>query len=77
MRSGTACQVVFWGPKALEINELLLYTTMNRQATIMLVVGLIVKRHNNVSRLLGARQCRWYLNPDIPEAIALQGRYWI
>ncbi|CAL4928117.1 unnamed protein product [Urochloa decumbens] len=73
--SGLQAQLTLWGQRATQFNVDGVYNNEEAKAVVGLFVGCLVKSYRGQDYLSGSSACKWYFNPEIPEAEEFYGRY--
>ncbi|CAL5061540.1 unnamed protein product [Urochloa decumbens] len=73
--SGLQTQVTLWGQRATQFNVDGVYNNEEAKAVVGLFVGCLVKSYRGQDYLSGSSACKWYFNPEIPEAEDFYSRY--
>ncbi|CAL5056832.1 unnamed protein product [Urochloa decumbens] len=73
--SGLQMQLTLWGQRATQFNVDGIYNNEERKAVVGLFVGCLVKSYRGQDYLSGSSACKWYFNPEIPEAEEFHNRY--
>ncbi|KAJ1262209.1 hypothetical protein BS78_09G089300 [Paspalum vaginatum] len=68
-------KVTLWGQRASAFTLDNVYDPDEAKPIVVLLVGTLVKTYQGQNYLSGNAACRWYFNPDIPEANAFCSRY--
>ncbi|CAL4928398.1 unnamed protein product [Urochloa decumbens] len=73
--SGLQTQLTLWGQRATQFNVDGVYNNEEAKAVVSLFVGCLVKSYRGQDYLSGSSACKWYFNPEIPEAVDFHNRY--
>ncbi|CAN6174122.1 unnamed protein product [Urochloa humidicola] len=73
--SGFEIQVTLWGQRATEFTVIEVYNNEEAKPVVVLLVGCLMKSYRAQDYLSGSSACKWYFNPDIPEAEEFYDRY--
>ncbi|AQK39682.1 hypothetical protein ZEAMMB73_Zm00001d023632 [Zea mays] len=69
--SNSSVNVVLWGGQASLFPGEQIYNDGQSSPQILMFVGTLVKKYADGLCLFGGSPCKWYINPDVPEASAL------
>ncbi|XP_062180576.1 replication protein A 70 kDa DNA-binding subunit A-like [Phragmites australis] len=61
-------KLYLWGQRASEFNADEIYTIGQKEPVVAIFVGLLMKSYRGEHSLSGNTACRWYINPNLPEA---------
>ncbi|CAO2038100.1 unnamed protein product [Urochloa humidicola] len=75
IKSGLEIQVTLWGQRATQFTVEDVYNDADPKAVVVLFVGCLMKNFQGDDYLSGSSACKWYFNPDIPEAAEYYDRY--
>jgi replication factor A1 len=67
---------VLWGESATSFPAEEVHKDGQSSLQIVIFIGTLVKCYGGVS-LSGGTSCKWYINPQVPEAEVLMNRYGI
>jgi replication factor A1 len=67
---------MLWGGRATSFPTEEVHKDGQSSPQIVIFVGTLVKHFGGVS-LSGGASCKWYINPQVPEAKVLMNRYGI
>ncbi|ONM00789.1 hypothetical protein ZEAMMB73_Zm00001d030312 [Zea mays] len=69
--NNSSVNVVLWGGQASLFPGEQIYNDGQSSPQILMFVGTLVKKYADGLCLSGGSPCKWYINPDVPEASAL------
>ncbi|ONM34067.1 Helicase [Zea mays] len=69
--NNSSVNVVLWGGQASLFPGEQIYSDGQSSPQILMFVGMLVKKYADGLCLSGGSPCKWYINPDVPEACAL------
>ncbi|AQL01905.1 hypothetical protein ZEAMMB73_Zm00001d045253 [Zea mays] len=69
--NNSSVNVVLWGGQASLFPGEQIYNDGQSSPQILMFVGTLVKKYADGLCLSGGSPCKWYINPDVPEACAL------
>lgn len=69
--NNSSVNVVLWGGQASLFPGEQIYNDGQSSPQILMFVGMLVKKYADGLCLSGGSPCKWYINPDVPEACAL------
>lgn len=64
---------MLWGERATSFPAEQIHKDGQASPQVVLFVGTLVKSYGGVS-LSGGSSCKWYINPDVPEAKKLMAK---
>ncbi|CAN6240492.1 unnamed protein product [Urochloa humidicola] len=74
--NGNELKLTLWGRRAQEFSIDNVYNASDAKPIVTLFVGCLMKSfYNNEQYLSGSSACKWYFNPEIPEADAFYARF--
>ncbi|XP_025823812.1 replication protein A 70 kDa DNA-binding subunit B-like [Panicum hallii] len=66
--SGASLDVTLWGERATSFPAEQLHKDGQHSPQIVIFVGTLVRGYAGTISLSGGSSCKWYINPDVPEA---------
>ncbi|CAN6342885.1 unnamed protein product [Urochloa humidicola] len=72
--NGNELKLTLWGTRAQEFSVDNVYNARDAKPIVTLFVGCLMKTMHNEPYLSGSSACKWYFNPEIPEAEAFRAR---
>jgi replication factor A1 len=71
--SNTQLDVVLWSERATSFPAEEIHKAGQESPQVVIFVGTLVKSYGGMS-LSGGSSCKWYINPEVPEAKKLMAR---
>ncbi|RLN25325.1 replication protein A 70 kDa DNA-binding subunit-like [Panicum miliaceum] len=71
---GNDLKLTLWGRRASEFNVDDVYNPDDPKPIVSLFVGCLMKSYMKQEYLSGSSACKWYFNPQIPEAVFLNSK---
>ncbi|KAF8762975.1 hypothetical protein HU200_008822 [Digitaria exilis] len=73
--SGLDTKMTLWGQQAIQFNVDAVYNSSEAKPVVAQFLGCLVKTYFGQDQLSGRSACKWYFNPEIPEAEELYHSY--
>uniref|UniRef100_A0A804LYI7 Replication protein A OB domain-containing protein n=1 Tax=Zea mays TaxID=4577 RepID=A0A804LYI7_MAIZE len=73
--SCTPLEVVLWGEQATSFPADQISIAGQDSLQIIIFVGTLARSYAGTTSLTGGSSCKWYVNPQVPEATSLAARY--